>query len=151
MTADVVGETAPGEPPTRGPGSVLVREVAAVPAQAGILREVLADWARQCGLPGDLVADLTLASYEAMANVVEHAYDDEEDGTLTVVATRGPDVVTVTVADTGRWRDADSRPQGGRGLRLIRGLAPDTGIATSPTGTTVRMAWPTTPSSSVLA
>jgi hypothetical protein len=42
-------------------------------------------------------------------------------------------------------------PTEGRGLRLIRGLAPDTGIVTSPAGTTVGIAWPTTPSSSVRA
>lgn len=139
---DATKDPSADDPAARGPGSGLVREVAAVAAQAAIVRDAVADWARECGLPDELTADLVLASYEAMANVVEHAYPDDEHGTMTIIASREPDVVEVTVTDTGHWQEADSRPHGGHGLRMIRALAPDTSIATSPTGTTVRMTWP---------
>lgn len=142
MSLDAVAQ-----PPPDTSSSVLVREVAAVPAQAGLLRDMLTGWARERGLPDELTADLTLAGYEAMANVVEHAYHDGEDGTMTLVASRQPDRVTLIVADTGHWRDSDSRPYGGRGLRLIRALAPETALTTSPAGTTLRMCWPQPPTS----
>jgi serine/threonine-protein kinase RsbW len=127
--------------PARSSDGTLVREVAAVAPQAAILRDVLAEWAREQGFPPDLADDLKLTAYEAMTNVVKHAYPDGTDNTMTVTAVREATAFTVTVADTGRWRDG-ARPDGGRGLPIIRAFAPEAAVTSTPTGTTVRLSWP---------
>ncbi|OXM75088.1 MULTISPECIES: ATP-binding protein [Amycolatopsis] len=136
MALDAVDE------PGRRSGEALVREVTAVAAQATILRRVLLGWVRGRGLPPELAADLELAAYEAMANVVDHAYPDGTHGTMTVTARHDPGAIVVCVADTGRWRDGLSDPLRGRGLPLIRALAPEVTVTSTSTGTTVTMTWP---------
>ena len=139
MSLDAVGE------PARQ-ATTLVREVAAVPAQANIVRDLVAEWVRHRGLPTDLVEDIRLATYEAMANVCEHAYPDGADGTMTITAAADLHSVVITVADSGHWIAEDSRPHGGRGLVIMRALAPEASVTSTPTGTVIRLAWPSSPS-----
>ncbi|MFD6066370.1 hypothetical protein ACFWGA_04160, partial [Amycolatopsis lurida] len=40
-----------------------------------------------------------------------------------------------------RWRDGP-RPDGGRGLPIIRAFAPEASVTSTLTGTIVRLAWP---------
>lgn len=128
--------------PALDPG--LMREVAATPAQASALRGVLADWVHARELPDELADDVKLAAYEAMVNVVEHAYPTEPTGTatFTLTARLRRTELTVSVTDHGRWLDNHGRTCGGRGLPLIRALAPDLTIGSSATGTTITMTWP---------
>jgi serine/threonine-protein kinase RsbW len=123
-------------------GDLHVR-VPADPGRLTGLRHALSEWAERVGLH---VADreaLTLASYEAMANAVEHAYADRLRGIIELSAVTEPGRVVVTVTDYGTWRtppaDVGTR---GRGLTLIRGLTPDSAISSSDKGTTVSMSWP---------
>lgn len=119
-----------------------------VPAVAGRLtglRHALAEWAEQAGLPPEDREALTLASYEAMANSVEHAYAGQLQGVLDLRAVRdhAGGRVVITVTDYGQWRPPPADPgTRGRGLPLIRGLTPDATITPSPRGTTVSMSWP---------
>ena len=119
-----------------------------VPAVAGRLtglRHALSEWAERCGLDAQDREALTLASYEAMANSVEHAYAGRLQGVLDLRAERdhAERRVVVTVTDYGQWRPPPSNPgTRGRGLPLIRGLTPDSTIRPSPHGTTVSMSWP---------
>ncbi|MFD4190794.1 ATP-binding protein [Amycolatopsis thermoflava] len=129
------------EQPPQRPDEQLVREVAAVPVQATLLREALIDWAVTHDLPHDLIVDVELAVYEALANAVTHAYPDGTDGTMTLTTRLTPATLTVTVADSGAWRDGNSSPYGGRGLTLIRALAHEATVSTAPTGTTITMTW----------
>jgi serine/threonine-protein kinase RsbW len=124
---------------------------ATIPAEAERVagfRRVLTLWASGVGMAAERVQALTLATYEAMANVVTHAYRGLP-GTLELHATYLADLrqVTVTVIDKGRWRPAlvEDSPlrSGGRGLPLIRALAEDISITTSTRGTSVRMRWNT--------
>ncbi len=132
----------PIDEPVRKRTEKLVRAVAAIPAQAAALRDLLANWALERGLPRELAEDLKLTAYEAMTNVVKHAYPDGTDGnTMTVTAAHDDGTVTITVADEGRWRDG-RRPDGGRGLPIIRAFAPESSVTSTPTGTTVRLSWP---------
>jgi serine/threonine-protein kinase RsbW len=124
------------------PAHALVREVAATPRQAAIIRREVHSWARARGTGADLAEDIGLAVGEALANVVDHAYLHDSDGTLTLSAIAELGFITVTVSDTGRWKDAPSDPVRGRGVALIRALAAETAIVTNSTGTTVRMTWP---------
>jgi anti-sigma regulatory factor (Ser/Thr protein kinase) len=123
----------------------------AIPAQPellGAFRRILAHWAANIGMTAERVQALTLATYEAMANAVTHAYHDRP-GTLELHATYLPrhHQVTITVTDHGHWRPtlvntSPLRPDG-RGLGLIRALAEDTTITAGTEGTSVRMHWHT--------
>jgi len=108
------------------------------------LRQALMAWARRVGLAAEAVSDLVLATYEAMANVVDHAYRDCSSGLLNLHARadRTHRTVTVTVTDYGRWRPPQQGPTlRGRGLALIRGLAQHTEIRPGQDGTTVAMTY----------
>jgi anti-sigma regulatory factor (Ser/Thr protein kinase) len=121
----------------------IVREVAATAAQAGIVRDVVARWARdECGANRVLADDMRLAVYEALANVVEHAYQADDDGTMTVTAYLETGYLVVTVADSGTWRVGSGHPHGGRGLRVMHALSPRVDIDRGAAGTTVRLVWP---------
>lgn len=119
--------------------------VPAVPARLAGLRHALAEWAERVGLPEEDCEALVLASYEAMANSVEHAYGNDTQGLLDlrchVDGKQGRVVVTVT--DFGRWKPP--QPSGGlrgRGLSLIQGLTTTATITPTTGGTTVSMFWP---------
>lgn len=132
----------PIDEPVRESTDELVLEVAAVAAKAAALRDVLASWALERGLPRELAEDLKLTAYEAMTNVVKHAYPDgTDDNVMTVTAAFVDGHVKITVADEGRWRDG-RRPDGGRGLPIIRAFAPEASVTSTPTGTVVRLSWP---------
>ncbi|WP_225978432.1 ATP-binding protein [Gandjariella thermophila] len=126
------------------PQDLSCRTVPAVAERLTPLRHALADWARRVGLSPEITHDVVLASYEAMANVVEHAYHGG-GGVLDLHATYSSEHVrvSVTVADYGRWRPPadDPGPLHGRGLSLIRTLASRAEVEPGPRGTTVRMHW----------
>lgn len=93
----------------------------------------------------DTADDLSLAVYEALANVVDHAYlGREQPGpmTLTTMASSplgtGRDLV-VTVEDEGTWRPCAEPGWRGRGLPLMRRLTEITSVLTGADGTTVQM------------
>lgn len=119
-----------------------------VPAVAGRLagmRHALAQWATRVGLSDEDTEALVLASYEAMANSVEHAYHDQTQGVLDVRGSVDDDLgrVIITVTDFGQWRPP--QPSGGlrgRGLPLIQGLTTTSTITPTAAGTTVTMSWP---------
>jgi serine/threonine-protein kinase RsbW len=116
-------------------------DVPAEAAQLGRLRDALAAWAAGTGLRAGRVQDLLLAAYEAMANVVVHAYPDRI-GTLALHAGQVGDSVTVTIRDQGQWQPVPrSGLLGGRGLPLIHTLANQALVETSAAGTTVTMTW----------
>lgn len=137
------------EPSRRESSAPFVQEVTAVPAQAAIVRDLVLDWVRERGVPADLAEDVKLVVYEAMANAIEHAYPPGVEGIMIVSAVADARAVTVTVADTGLWRENDSRPHGGRGLPIMRALAPEFSMTTTPTGTMVCLAWPWPPGPSL--
>jgi phosphoserine phosphatase RsbU/P len=109
------------------------------------LRRAIQIWGEQAQLSTDLVSELTLASYEAMANVAEHAYEGGQAGPLSLRISRGDDLVTVTVSDQGRWRFPSVGGTGGRGLVLMEGLAKEVTVTRTEDGTTVRLSWPIEP------
>ncbi|HEY0451905.1 ATP-binding protein [Actinophytocola sp.] len=112
----------------------------ASPQLAARLRRQLIEWARNEGIPADLTYDISLASYEAMANTVTHAYPLGTVGPLELHARLAAGAVEVTVADRGRWQPPDDGV--GRGLELIRKLSRQTEVERGDYGTTVRMTWP---------
>ncbi len=116
-------------------------DVPAEAVQLGRLRDALAGWAAGTGLSAGRIQDLLLAAYEAMANVVVHAYSDRA-GAFTLHAGQVGDSVTVTIRDSGQWQPVPrSSLLGGRGLALIHTLADQALVETSVAGTTVTMTW----------
>lgn len=133
----------PGGPDTDGEGVVSLHRHS-VPASADILpvlRDELDRWARSAGLDGHVTGSLALASYEAMANAVEHAYDGTP-GLLEVEAALRDEAVEVTVTDHGSWRaPRESATERRRGLLLIHRLADEAVVTSGEYGTRVRMRW----------
>jgi serine/threonine-protein kinase RsbW len=119
----------------RGPASV---------EEATRLRHRLVNWLRDLGTSADVVDTIGLAAYEAMANVVTHAYPPGTAGRMELSAGLDQDTITVTVTDHGRWKPwvAEREPVHGRGLLLIRRLADHAEVIPGDHGTTVLLSWP---------
>ncbi len=127
----------------RGPRPVpdLHHRLPAVATRLPPLRQALTDWAHHAGLSAERIDAITLATTEAMANVVRHAYDTI--GILDLHATNTGRQVTVTVTDYGHWK-SPRQPRdrfAGRGVLLIHALTDHARITTTAEGTTVRMTW----------
>jgi serine/threonine-protein kinase RsbW len=120
----------------------LLHRVPALPGELPALRHELAAWSGSAGLSPQAAQAIVLASYEAMANVVDHAYRNGP-GSLELRAVRAPDAtVAVTVTDFGRWRPLPADPGvRGRGLLLMRRLATRTEIDATDSGTVVSLWW----------
>ncbi len=141
---DASADSEPPSVPLAEPATGLVHEVAAAAVQVSILRRSLAGWVAELGVPEQTAEDIVLAAGEAMANVVDHAYPHDPHGTLTLAAEVEAGFLTVTVTDTGHWNDSPPAPHRGRGSQIIRAVAPEAAITSTPAGTTVRMTWPWT-------
>lgn len=141
----VPAEDRPDRLPETAVADLRCHSVPAMPEQVDQLRRQLATWAAEAGLPLGRTQDMMLAAYEAMANVVVHAYPDQP-GTLDLDAIRHDDRITVTVTDRGQWQPAPVPGLlHGRGLPLIHTLADDAGFTTGPAGTVVEMTWTCAP------
>jgi serine/threonine-protein kinase RsbW len=98
------------------------------------------------------LGDVLLATYEALANAAEHAYQDTQGlGTMNLLAHYDPGAgrLVVTVSDGGTWREpargsASGAPFAlrGRGIPLMQALADDATIRGTTGGTHVRLSWP---------
>lgn len=130
------------EQPTSGPDRLRLRLAgSALAAQLRPLRHRLAAWAAGTGLPEQDVDDLVLATYEALVNVVDHAFGNG-DGEAVLDAGCDGSGVEVVVRDNGHWRPPPVDPGlRGRGLTLITSLAQDVAVNRGAGGTTVCMRW----------
>jgi anti-sigma regulatory factor (Ser/Thr protein kinase) len=108
------------------------------------VRQRLTQWSSAAGLSEELVNDVGLAAYEAMANVVDHAYPDG-NGDFDLHAVGDHDLVTVTITDRGCWKPPLTTPSPsslrGRGLVIMEKLSSQFELAPLDSGTTVRMTW----------
>jgi serine/threonine-protein kinase RsbW len=98
----------------------------------------------------DTMADLKLALTEAVSNSVRHAYGPEGEGSVDVVYELHPDRLAICVADNGEGFDPDEDPpdlpesdelsEGGLGIAIIRSIADEFEIHSSPgkRGSTLR-------------
>ncbi|MEU5265930.1 ATP-binding protein [Amycolatopsis sp. NPDC021455] len=123
--------------------------VQAVPQALRRLRHDLLAWVLAAGVEPDRAGDIVLASYEALANVADHAYDGAGAGVVDLDAAVHPDRIEVVITDHGRWRTpvADPRPVSlrGRGLLLLRASADRADISAGEDGTVVTLAWDLAP------
>jgi GAF domain-containing protein/anti-sigma regulatory factor (Ser/Thr protein kinase) len=99
------------------------------------VRQVLRRWLHAHGATEDEAFDIMVASQEACANAVEHAYGPGSR-TFEIEASYEAGRVRVIVRDEGRWRP----PRGdhrGRGLPLMRELMEDVDVRHTGAGTIV--------------
>ena len=116
---------------------------------AGRVRDEFARWlGLELSVSDACRSDLVLAVYEALANAAEHAYSAASGlGAMHLTADydADDDTLRVVVDDHGQWRGTDRtsspHPGRGRGIPLIKVLADDTTINTTPDGTRVSMTW----------
>jgi serine/threonine-protein kinase RsbW len=127
-------------PPTEDVRAPLWLEAVATVYNATALRRQLRDWLT-LDLPANIVDDLVLAVYEAIANAVEHAYVDHVDGPgpVWLEAYRAADHVLITVADHGRWRTPTAAGFRGRGIPLMRLLTQNVYTRCDHRGTVVHL------------
>lgn len=91
-------------------------------------------------IPEDTMADLKLALTEAVSNSVRHAYGPEGEGSVGVRYELHPDRLGIEVVDDGEGFDPDESPsvdgeelsEGGLGIAIIRSIADDFEIRSSP-------------------
>lgn len=135
------------EPASFTPEGISHRGVRADPSEIALLRGTMRRWLAGLPLDDDRRQDILLASYEALANAVEHAYaPSDQDATLDFEATydRAEGQLHVRVSDHGVWHDAqddESRRSRGHGLTLIRNLTTEMVVERKPGGTVVDMRW----------
>jgi serine/threonine-protein kinase RsbW len=123
--------------------SLMVDETATAQNIARVRRE-FATWLAVDLAAGDLLDDLILAVYEALANVSDHAYTDTPAGVgaLQLTAHRAHESLRITISDRGRWRPTTNAPFRNRGLPLIRQLIAQVHIETTASGTVVHLRTP---------
>jgi anti-sigma regulatory factor (Ser/Thr protein kinase) len=109
----------------------------AEPRSLAQLRRELNRWLQQRDASDQEIFELTVASCEAAANAIEHAYGLGE-ADFDVHAFAEGDVVTIIVRDQGRWR-APRGSNRGRGLQLIESLMDEMQVGRHEQGTEVRM------------
>jgi anti-sigma regulatory factor (Ser/Thr protein kinase) len=106
-------------------------------------RRALGHWLdRHLELGEERVADIVLATDEAMSNCADHAYrvvDHVGTMTLQIAYYPGSTELEVVVIDHGRWLEPHFEVSNvrGRGILLMRALADDCSIDGGSEGTTV--------------
>ncbi|BBX33982.1 ATP-binding protein [Mycolicibacterium mageritense] len=128
--------------------SFTMADVTAVPESAAQVRHRFSDWLDQnLALDAVKASDVVLAVNEALANAAEFAYlSAPQPGVMHVHADYDPAaaILTVIVADQGRWRISESQHNNasrGRGIPLMRALCDRAVIDSTSAGTRVCLQW----------
>jgi serine/threonine-protein kinase RsbW len=111
------------------------------PANARHLRARFQEWMQTLDAPALVIDDLALAVYEALANVVEHAYPPEHPHPMMRLLARADHhQMLITVSDHGHWQPPAREPgYRGRGLAMMRCLTTELHLHPSSHGTTVQL------------
>ncbi len=132
------------ETPRPGPDPLVLTDLDADPHLISDVRSVLSRWLSTGAVERHRVPDVVLAVYEAMANVVEHAYTSSTHrGVFDLVAEQSPVTgsLEIAVRDHGSWLSSEPGPLRGRGLPLIESLSDDVTVTSAAAGTEVIMRW----------
>lgn len=148
---DVAGATDLSDAIFSDPGRVdLILDAA--PENAAVARRAVVDAAERVGLDGETVSKARLVVSEAFSNAAAHAYPDDSDGEVEVVAYPDPSGITVVVRDRGeglRPRPASDAATERLGLLLIAALATTMRLRHLPGGGTELRADITAPASAL--
>jgi serine/threonine-protein kinase RsbW len=113
-----------------------------IPAKAEYItlcRLALTGLARVRPFPEEALADLKLALTEACSNSIRHAYASDEEGHVQIAYELGHDRIAIEVVDDGEGFDPDGEEaagdeltEGGLGIAIIRSIADEFDLASSP-------------------
>lgn len=115
------------------------RSFRAAAAELAALRVHLRGWLEENGVSGDVERGVVLVVSEAAANAVEHAYDCDGAGIVTVLVRLAGERAEISVRDEGTWRAPRRDTERGRGLGIMRALADDLSIEREREATVIRM------------
>lgn len=104
------------------------------------VRRRVGEAARECGFTEEEIHDLKLAVNEAVANIIEHAYEWRDDQPIRVNILGRPGEIEIRLRDYGKKvdeekiqsRDLDDVRDGGIGIFLMRSLTDEVIYDTSP-------------------
>ena len=119
------------------PDERLELELPCRPTTLAPLRRMLRHWLSGVRASPVELQDILVAVSEAATNAIEHAYGPIE-ASYRVEGWRSEDRVTVTVTDSGSWRERRSVGRG-RGTHLMRGLMDGFELHASGAGTVVEL------------
>ncbi len=111
--------------------------IPADPARLRSVRRNISRWLSGHGVPKPDAEDIILASSEACANSIEHAYGPGE-GSVDIEAEVDGGEVTIVVRDAGRWRTSRNGDRG-RGLPLMEACMDTCTLTRGDEGTEVKM------------
>ena len=114
-------------------------KIPAQPAQLAQVRSMMRTWLSDLHVPGALAYDVLVATGEACANAIEHAYGPRP-GEVEISLSRSEGRLAVSVKDEGSWREARGTNRG-RGLPIMKKLATTVDVVRTDDGTDVRLAW----------
>jgi PAS domain S-box-containing protein len=103
----------------------------------GYARRMLARWLERAGATPEEVWEIQLASHEACANAIEHAYRFGEE-LVHLQAELADHEVALTVSDFGSWREPESEERG-QGIGLMNALMDRVSVDGGPEGTKVEL------------
>jgi PAS domain S-box-containing protein len=115
----------------------LVLELTADPDTLKMMRRTVARWLERAGVGAEESHEVQVACHEVSANSIEHGYRFGDE-IVRVEAELEEDVLSMTVSDTGSWREPRETDRG-RGLLLARALMETVEVDGGKDGTTIRM------------
>jgi anti-sigma regulatory factor (Ser/Thr protein kinase) len=113
----------------------------AEPASAPLARTALRRFLASTALGERRAFDAVVATGEAVANAIEHAYDRRPNQTFVLRARCEANRCTILVEDTGGWHDSVPANARGRGIAMMRELSDVFEIERSTSGTAVILAF----------
>ncbi|XTZ15368.1 SpoIIE family protein phosphatase [Micromonospora echinospora] len=99
-----------------------------VPAQMSRLRALRAEldqWLTSYQVPEPERYGIVLSCSEAVANAIEHGYQGDPAGVVSVTATIDGDILDLRISDSGRWQAPRASADRGRGMALMGRLMDD--------------------------
>jgi PAS domain S-box-containing protein len=117
--------------------SRLELELTADPDALRTMRRTVGRWLDQAGVIPAESYEIQVACHEISANSIEHGYRFGDE-IVRVEAELEGDVLSMTVSDTGTWREPRETDRG-RGLILARAVMEDVEVETGPGGTRISM------------
>ena len=112
-------------------------ELSTDPSSLRYARRMLGRWLVQAGASDREVWDIQLATHEACANAIEHAYRFG-DAVVRFEAERVGGEVVLRISDSGDWREPNEAGRG-RGFPLMKGLMDEVTVEGDGGGTKVEL------------
>jgi serine phosphatase RsbU (regulator of sigma subunit)/CHASE1-domain containing sensor protein/anti-sigma regulatory factor (Ser/Thr protein kinase) len=116
----------------------LERSLAADPAGLAPTRAAMRGWLDERHVGSDDIADIVLATGEALANAIEHP-DTRNGEPIHVLCWQDGSDVIVRVVDHGPWGSASPGPSRGNGITLMKALMDGVRIQTDEQGARVEL------------